>query len=210
MTCIFDRAILRATPPYIVNLPIGCELGVIGARISRESFFGLNLLGDKQMNRFLMLLAALVMATFNVFAAVNVNTATQEQLESLNGIGPAKAKAIIDYRQKNGGFKTIDELEQVPGVGKGLLGKIKNDVTLSGESSVKVEAKSATRKSEPAKLAPAATPAVPAVKAEAPVDAKAEKKAAAKAEKEAKKAEQEAKKTARKAEKEAKKAEERQ
>ncbi|MCK9990540.1 MAG: competence protein ComEA [Rugosibacter sp.] len=162
------------------------------------------------MNRFLMLLAALVMATFNVFAAVNVNTATQEQLESLNGIGPAKAKAIIDYRQKNGGFKTIDELEQVPGVGKGLLGKIKNDVTLSGESSVKVEAKSATRKSEPAKLAPAATPAVPAVKAEAPVDAKAEKKAAAKAEKEAKKAEQEAKKTARKAEKEAKKAEERQ
>ncbi len=162
------------------------------------------------MNRFLILLAALVMATFNVFAAVNVNTATQEQLESLNGIGPAKAKAIIDYRQKNGGFKTVDELEQVPGIGKGLLGKIKNDVTLSGESSVKVEAKSATRKAEPAKLAPTATPAVPAVKAEAPGDAKAEKKAAAKAEKEAKKTEQEAKKMARKAEKEAKKSEERQ
>lgn len=151
------------------------------------------------MNKLAMLLGGLVMVTFNVFAAVNVNTATQEQLESLNGIGPAKAKAIIDYRQKNGAFKTLEDIDKVPGVGAGIMGKIKNDVTLTGTTTVKVEpsskkaasVKSAApatpaTKTEPAK---AATSAIPAAKAEAPADAKADKKAAAKAEKEAKKAE---------------------
>jgi competence protein ComEA len=152
------------------------------------------------MKKFLMLLAVLAMATFNVFAAVNVNTATQEQLESLNGIGPAKAKAIIEYRQKNGSFKTVDELEKVPGIGKGILGKIRNDVTLSGESSVKVEAKPTAKKAESGKPAPAAT-AAQTPKAEAAGDVNAEKKSAAKAGKEAKKAEKEAKKSAQKAEK---------
>lgn len=98
------------------------------------------------MNKFVMLLVGLFMAAFNVFAAVNVNTATQEQLESLNGIGPAKAKAIIDYRQKNGDFKTLEDIDNVPGIGAGVMSKIKNDVTLTGETAVKVEAK-ATKKS---------------------------------------------------------------
>ncbi len=182
------------------------------------------------MNRLMLLVIGFFMASLSALAAVNVNTATQEQLESLNGIGPAKAKAIIDYRQKNGGFKTLEDLDKVPGIGEGILGKIKSDITLTGASSVKVEAKPAalptTKKAEPvkaapvaaapapapvAKPAPIATPApvaaTPAVKAEAS-DAKADKKAAAKAEKEAKKAEKEAKKAAKKAEKEAKKAEE--
>lgn len=165
-------------------------------------FFSLNPLGDSQMNKLAMLLVGLVMATFNVFAAVNVNTATQEQLESLNGIGPAKAKAIIEYRQKNGAFKTLEDIDHVPGVGAGIMGKIKNEVTLTGATTEKAEA--AGKK---AVSATPATPATPAAKADAPVDAKADKAAAAKAEKEAKKAEQEAKKAAKKAEKDAKKAE---
>lgn len=159
------------------------------------------------MNKLVTLLVGLGMAAFNVFAAVNVNTATQEQLESLNGIGPAKAKAIIDYRLKNGSFKTLEEIDNVPGVGAGIMGKIKNDVTLTGATTVK--ANTSSKKAVPAKSAAAtvpatpvtkaasakaATPAIPAAKAEAPVDAKAEKKAAAKADKEAKKANREARK----------------
>ncbi|HEY8856553.1 MAG TPA: helix-hairpin-helix domain-containing protein [Rugosibacter sp.] len=163
------------------------------------------------MNKLAMLLVGLVMVTFNVFAAVNVNTATQEQLESLNGIGPAKAKAIIDYRQKNGAFKTLEDIDKVPGVGAGIMGKIKNDVTLTGATTVKAEpsAKKAAPATPATKAVPAkaATPATPAAKAESPADAKADKKAAAKAEKEAKKAKQEAEKAAKKAEKDAKKSE---
>jgi competence protein ComEA len=53
----------------------------------------------------------------SVLAAVDINTATQSQLESLKGIGPAKAQAIIEYRKANGGFKKVDELAKVPGIG---------------------------------------------------------------------------------------------
>jgi competence protein ComEA len=94
------------------------------------------------MKKLVTLLVGLGMAVVNVFAAVNVNTATQEQLESLNGIGPAKAKAIIDYRLKNGSFKTLEEIDNVPGLGAGIMGKIKNDVTLTGVTTVKADTSS--------------------------------------------------------------------
>lgn len=145
------------------------------------------------MMKLMLVVIGFLMSSLSAFAAVNVNTATQEQLESLNGIGPAKAQAIIEYRQKNGGFKTLEDLDKVPGIGEGVLSKIKSEVTLTGASSVKIDAKPAIvpAKSTPA-LAPATKPspapvvAAPAAKA----DAAADKKAAAKAEKEAKKAEE--------------------
>ena len=93
------------------------------------------------MNRILVLLFALLMSVGVAFGAVNVNTATQAELESLNGIGPVKAKAIIDYRTKNGPFKTVEELDKVPGIGEGTLGKIRNDVTLTGKTTVTADAK---------------------------------------------------------------------
>jgi competence protein ComEA len=113
------------------------------------------------------LLLGLALITSNAFAAVNVNTATQEELETLNGIGPVKAKAIIDYRKQHGPFKSVEELDNVPGIGQGVLSKIKGDVTLTGPTTVKGEGKPAekagTKKAEPAKPA---TPATPATKAE--------------------------------------------
>lgn len=161
------------------------------------------------MKKLMLVVIGFLMSSLSAFAAVNVNTATQEQLESLNGIGPAKAQAIIEYRQKNGGFKTLEDLDKVPGIGEGVLSKIKSEVTLTGASSVKIDAKPAIApaKSTPAvapatKPSPAPVVAAPAAKA----DAAADKKAAAKAEKEAKKAEKEAEKEAKKADKEAKKA----
>lgn len=120
------------------------------------------------MKKLILLFVALAFTAFNALAAVNVNTATQEQLESLNGIGPAKAKTIIDYRNKNGSFKTIEDLDKVPGIGKGILSKIKADVTVSGATSVKAETKK-----EPAK---SATPATPATKSDKKGASKSDKK----------------------------------
>ena len=48
---------------------------------------------------------------------VDINTADAATLESLSGIGEAKAKAIIEYREKNGKFKNLDDLSNVPGIG---------------------------------------------------------------------------------------------
>jgi competence protein ComEA len=66
-------------------------------------------------------------------APVNLNTATQAQLESLPGIGAATAKRIVDYRQKSGGFKKIEELMNVKGIGEKSFLKLKPHVTVAAD-----------------------------------------------------------------------------
>ena len=61
---------------------------------------------------------------------VNINTATQEELESLPMIGPVLAKQIIDYRQANGPFKKIEDIVDVPGIGPKTFEVIKELITL--------------------------------------------------------------------------------
>jgi competence protein ComEA len=63
-------------------------------------------------------------------AAVNLNTATQEELQSLTGIGPAKAEAILRYREENGPFGSVDELVQVSGIGEKTLEQLRDQVTV--------------------------------------------------------------------------------
>lgn len=94
----------------------------------------LYLLKGKQMKKLLFVLLALITLSFNTFAAVNINTATKEELQSLKGVGPSKAKAIIDYRTKNGPFKTADDLNNVPGFGDKSTAKLKSSVTVSGKT----------------------------------------------------------------------------
>lgn len=64
------------------------------------------------------------------WAAVDLNKATQSELESIKGIGPAKAKAIVVHREKNGAFKSVDDLAQVKGFGKASVMKLKDQLTV--------------------------------------------------------------------------------
>ena len=61
---------------------------------------------------------------------VNLNTATLEELDSLPGIGPAIAQRIIEYRDSVGGFKTVDEMTQVSGIGEATLAKIRDKIVV--------------------------------------------------------------------------------
>src|SRR6185436_3125108 len=57
--------------------------------------------------------------------ALNLNTATQADLEKLPGVGPSTAKQILDYRQKNNGFKKVEELMNIKGIGEKSFLKLK-------------------------------------------------------------------------------------
>lgn len=61
---------------------------------------------------------------------VNINTAGIKELSTLTGIGEAKAQKIIDYREANGGFKSIDEIMKVKGIGKATYEKFKANITI--------------------------------------------------------------------------------
>ena len=80
----------------------------------------------------LVLGLSLSLASLAAFAAqVNLNTATTAQLETLNGIGAAKAEAIVDYRTAHGGFKSVDELAEVKGIGDKTVEKNREQMTVT-------------------------------------------------------------------------------
>jgi competence protein ComEA len=82
---------------------------------------------------------------------VNVNTADASALaKALNGIGPAKAKAIVAYRDKNGPFKSVDQLALVEGITQKLIERNRADIKLGGD-----------KPGAAAPAAPAAKPAKP-------------------------------------------------
>ncbi|MDD4882779.1 MAG: ComEA family DNA-binding protein [Gallionellaceae bacterium] len=86
------------------------------------------------MKKLLIGFILFVFSAISAFAAVNLNTATQAELEAVKGIGPAKAKAIITYREKSGGFKSVDELAKVKGFGKASVAKLKDQFEVPAEA----------------------------------------------------------------------------
>jgi competence protein ComEA len=61
---------------------------------------------------------------------VNINTADITELTTISGIGESRAKAIIDYREKNGAFSSIEDIKNVDGIKDGLFSKIKDKITI--------------------------------------------------------------------------------
>jgi competence protein ComEA len=68
--------------------------------------------------------------------AVNLNTASEAQLEALPGIGPSKAKAIIEYRKAHP-FQTVDEVKNVRGIGDSLYDSLKDKMTVGAATASK-------------------------------------------------------------------------
>ena len=61
---------------------------------------------------------------------ISLNTATKEELMTLSGVGESKAENIISYREQNNGFKSIEELKNVSGIGDAIFEKIKSNITI--------------------------------------------------------------------------------
>ena len=61
---------------------------------------------------------------------ININTASQTELETLNGIGPSTALKIINYRNENGNFKKIEDIKDVPGIGDAKFDSIKENICI--------------------------------------------------------------------------------
>jgi competence protein ComEA len=98
----------------------------------------------------LLLALAIALAAPLAHAALDLNTATKDELVALSGIGPAKAQAILDYRTQHGGFKSVDELKDVKGIGARRFEKLKPELTV-----VATPVKTAAREARPAAAAKA-------------------------------------------------------
>ncbi len=86
------------------------------------------------MKKILAALLITMAISFNAYAAINLNTASRAELESIKGIGPSKAQAIIDYRKKHGDFNSISELKEINGIGPETLKNMRRKLTVEGQS----------------------------------------------------------------------------
>ena len=87
-------------------------------------------------------------------ALININTATSEELQTLSGIGEAKAAAIIAYREEHGAFNDISEIMNVSGIGEKMFENIRDSITTGDDSSADAES---SQSSAPGPSAPPET-----------------------------------------------------
>ncbi|SUO94888.1 ComEA family DNA-binding protein [Suttonella ornithocola] len=84
------------------------------------------------MKKFFCLVLALISTT--IFAKININTATVDELVLLKGIGESKAKSIVEYREENGQFSSVADLAKVKGIGNKIVEKLSSDLTVDEET----------------------------------------------------------------------------
>ncbi|AFI83955.1 competence protein ComEA [Methylophaga nitratireducenticrescens] len=79
------------------------------------------------------LLLAFSLVSFSALAAdkININTASADELQLLNGVGPSTANAIVQYREQNGAFTQVEDLVNIKGIGEKKVAKIAENVTVS-------------------------------------------------------------------------------
>ncbi len=80
------------------------------------------------MWRKLLQLLIVALLALPAWAQVDINTATQSELESLPGIGPTKARAILEYRRQHGPFQSVDDLAKVKGIGPATVERLRPEV----------------------------------------------------------------------------------
>lgn len=89
-----------------------------------------------------------LLASVSLFASVNINTASKEELMSIKGIGEGKALAIISYR-KHTPFKTKEDIKNIKGIGDKLYNSLKDEISVSGQTKIeKTEVKKDSTKNQ--------------------------------------------------------------
>jgi competence protein ComEA len=83
------------------------------------------------MKKILFAMMLVLFLVTSAFAKVNINTAGVDELKGLTGIGPAKAEAIVKYREENGKFKKKEDVVGVKGIGDLVYKKISDDIEVS-------------------------------------------------------------------------------
>ena len=95
-------------------------------------FFAAGLFLGRNLNRAPVRIQQAGQTVSEPTAALNINTATAAELEALPGIGPILARRILEYREENGGFRAVEELTKVDGLGTGTLEDIWDLITVGG------------------------------------------------------------------------------
>jgi len=103
------------------------------------------------MKKLLMVLIAFFAFSGMATAAINLNSASKAELETVKGIGPQKAEAILDYRKKNGPFKKVDDLRNVSGFGDKSVENMRSELTVDAAAPALPAKTTAAKESQPAK-----------------------------------------------------------
>lgn len=124
----------RVQRPGLVELPVGARvadaIAAAGGPLPETDLSGLNLARKLVDGELVTVGVPAPSAGAAAGGLVNLNTATAAELEALPGVGPVLAQRIIAYREEHGGFRSVDELREVPGIGDATFAELESRVTV--------------------------------------------------------------------------------